>query len=113
VKPLKPCGTTAAYQRHYFNGETPCDPCRAAKAVDSHTRYRAAHPFPNTAPLIITDHLETFNPMSIQELTWLIQRRHDIKDGTIRRAVHRMLLDGRLLSRKDFEGRLIVEVSDG
>ena len=50
--------------------------------------------------------------MSIQELVWLIQRRHDIKDGTIRRAVHRMLADGRLLSVKDIEGRLIVEVNE-
>ncbi len=115
MRPLKPCGTTAAYQRHYLNGETPCDPCYAAKAVDRHTRYwkaKGGEPFANTAPRIITDHLETFGAMTIQELVWLIQRRHDIKDGTIHRAVHRMIADGRLVSVKDIEGRLIVEVND-
>jgi hypothetical protein len=108
MKSLLPCGTAAAYQRHYLNGETPCDPCRAAKAVDRHTRYWKA----NTAPRIIADHLETFGSMSIQELVWLIQRRHDIKDETIHRAVHRMIADERLASVKDLEGRLIVEVTD-
>jgi hypothetical protein len=116
MKPLKPCGTTAAYQRHYINGETPCDPCRAAKAVDKHTQYwkaKGGEPFANTSPRIIIDHLETFGRMSIQELVWLIQRRHDIKDETIRRAVHRMLDDGRLVAEKDMLDRLIVEVPDG
>lgn len=34
-RPYRPavCGTVAAYQRHYRNGEKPCDPCRAAEAV--------------------------------------------------------------------------------
>lgn len=27
---LQPCGTRAAYQRHYRNGEKPCRPCRDA-----------------------------------------------------------------------------------
>lgn len=28
---LEPCGTVAAFQRHVRDGETPCEPCRAAK----------------------------------------------------------------------------------
>ena len=115
MRPLKPCGTAAAYQRHYLNGETPCERCRVAKSVYAHIRHwkaKGGEPFANTAPRIITDHLETFGAMTIQELVWLIQRRHDIKDGTIHRAVHRMIADGRLVSVKDIEGRLIVEVND-
>ena len=30
ARDLKPCGTTAAYQRHLRHGETPCDACREA-----------------------------------------------------------------------------------
>jgi hypothetical protein len=29
---LQPCGTLAAYSRHYRNGEKPCDECRRANA---------------------------------------------------------------------------------
>jgi hypothetical protein len=29
-RPLKPCGTYAAYARHLRNNEKPCDPCTAA-----------------------------------------------------------------------------------
>lgn len=28
---LKPCGTVAAYMRHYRRGEEPCDACLQAK----------------------------------------------------------------------------------
>lgn len=27
----QPCGTVAAFQRHKYNGEEPCDLCRAAE----------------------------------------------------------------------------------
>lgn len=27
-----PCGTNAAYKRHYYKGEEPCGPCREANA---------------------------------------------------------------------------------
>lgn len=33
-RPVKPCGTEAAFARHRRKGETPCDPC-----VDAHARY--------------------------------------------------------------------------
>lgn len=29
-RPLKPCGTPAAYRRHQSRRETACDPCKAA-----------------------------------------------------------------------------------
>jgi hypothetical protein len=38
TRDLRPCGTTAAWARHYARGELPCDPCRQAKAVDSAER---------------------------------------------------------------------------
>jgi hypothetical protein len=28
---LQPCGTLAAYTRHRYNGEEPCDDCKAAE----------------------------------------------------------------------------------
>jgi predicted nucleic acid-binding Zn ribbon protein len=34
-RPKKPCGTFAAYRRHIRNGETPCRPCKDAKAEES------------------------------------------------------------------------------
>lgn len=42
-KPRKdhaPCGTKAAHKRHVYNGETPCGPCREAKA-EYDRRWRA------------------------------------------------------------------------
>ena len=41
AKRLKPCGTTAAYKRHHYNGETPCAECRAAAKLAA-KRERAA-----------------------------------------------------------------------
>lgn len=40
---LKPHGTMAAYARHYYYGETPCDPCKAAAA-----EYKREHGKPKT-----------------------------------------------------------------
>jgi len=108
---MKPCGTNAAYQQHYLNGNKPCRPCKAAKAVDRHTRYwkaKGGEPFANTSTRVITDHLQTYGHMPIRELAFLIQHRHDIQYETIRRAVHRMIRDGRLQSVKDWQGRLLV-----
>ncbi|WP_395109829.1 hypothetical protein [Actinomadura sp. SCN-SB] len=35
ARDLKPCGTTAAYQRHLRRGETPCDACREASNAEN------------------------------------------------------------------------------
>lgn len=40
---LKPCGTTAAYQRHRKRKETACDECKAAVAAYNRA-YREANP---------------------------------------------------------------------
>lgn len=40
--PLQPCGTKAAHQRHLAHDETPCDPCKTAKANYS-KEWRANH----------------------------------------------------------------------
>lgn len=40
---LKPCGTTAAYQRHRKRKEEPCAACRTAVA-EYNRAYRAANP---------------------------------------------------------------------
>ena len=113
MNPLKPCGTFAAYARHLRNRTPTCRPCKDAHNAAQRGQYRRTAPYVNTAARIITDHVETFGALSIRELPRLIQRRHDIEYGTIRRAVHRMLKNRRLSSVKDIEGRLIVEVPDG
>ena len=108
---LKPCGTPAAYQRHYLHDEKPCIPCRKAKAVEAadwYQRNKGGGPYANTTPRIIADHLETFGTMPIRELAYLIGHMHDIRYETIRRNVHRMITDGRLESVKDVYGRLLV-----
>lgn len=52
---LQPCGTTAAYRRHYRHGEKPCERCRQAEALRPaparqpaarHARYIASQPVP-------------------------------------------------------------------
>ncbi len=108
-----PHGTPRGAFSHYWREEKLCEACRLSYNEYGKAQYRRTHPYPNTAVRIIADHLETFGSMTIQELVWLIQRRHDIKDETVRRAVHRMIADGRLVSVKDIEGKLIVEVNDG
>lgn len=35
---LAPCGTNAAYQRHLYNKQVPCDPCTAAHTADQAQR---------------------------------------------------------------------------
>ena len=34
---LKPCGTTAAYSRHLYKGEEPCDACKDANTASKAT----------------------------------------------------------------------------
>lgn len=40
---LQPCGTIAAYVRHYRNGEAPCEACHAARVAYDRSRY-VPHP---------------------------------------------------------------------
>ncbi len=99
---MKPCGTVAAYQRHRNNKEDACRPCK-----DARNKYNQIQRTPefrkrlNTTPMVISDYVETFQPVSLVELITLIQSRHDRAEGTIRRAVARMLLDERLLRDGD------------
>lgn len=37
----RPCGTEAAYRRHYRRGEKPCAACREANRRASQARYEA------------------------------------------------------------------------
>jgi hypothetical protein len=39
----RPCGTVAAYQRHRYHGEVPCDLCKEAKKMYNRYRYRHRH----------------------------------------------------------------------
>lgn len=44
---MKPCGTIAAYQRHRYWGETPCDDCRSAKRAYNRAVRDERPPLPN------------------------------------------------------------------
>lgn len=41
-RPLKPCGTLAAYRRHLRHGEAACEECLAAVAADKASKREAA-----------------------------------------------------------------------
>lgn len=43
---LKPCGTLAAYRRHYLHGEKPCEPCAEANRAYQKELYRQRNPNP-------------------------------------------------------------------
>ena len=42
ARPLKPCGTLAAYRRHLRHGESACDACLAAVAAEKASKRSAA-----------------------------------------------------------------------
>jgi hypothetical protein len=42
VRRVKPCGTTAAYRRHYRHGGKPCESCKKANAIVRADRDRTA-----------------------------------------------------------------------
>ena len=107
---MRPCGTTAAYKRHYQHGESPCRPCVEAQAVYMAVYWRQGHPIPDTAARVIEDYVETHGPIEVTCLVETIRERKDIKDGTIRRAVWRMVNDGRLIASYDPVWPLTVEV---
>ncbi|HEY3683436.1 MAG TPA: hypothetical protein VGL93_10375 [Streptosporangiaceae bacterium] len=65
-RPFKPCGTTAAYDRHRRHGETPCDACRTAYVTNRRERRQAAR----TAP-----------PAGIEA-------EHEIDEIAVERAAH-------------------------
>lgn len=106
---LQPCGTTGAYRRHLKHGEPTCQPCRDANTATQQHPYERSPSYHPASERII-DYLETFGSMTILELTWRIQERHDVSYVTLRTAVMRMIGDGRLVAVKDLEGRLRVEV---
>ena len=49
-KPMAPCGTTTAYDRHRRNGEPPCDPCRIANARYQREKRRSVPDFAMPLP---------------------------------------------------------------
>ena len=52
---LKPCGTVAAYRRHQRNGETPCEPCRAAWSEYQRQQYQRRKGMTDTYTLASSD----------------------------------------------------------
>ncbi len=93
-----PCGTESAYRRH-LRREEPVDvACREAGSREVrdrwHERRRKARR--GTIPAVIGDYVETYGPIELRELVLLIRLRHDIGEGSIRRAAIRMMSDGRL-----------------
>lgn len=82
---LLPCGTDAAYLRHYRHGETPCDACKAAHAQVSYQRRRRTgqvKPYnlyvpANVVPLVI----EAARASGLTTADWC-------RDVLVRAAIH-------------------------
>jgi hypothetical protein len=47
ARPLKPCGTQAAYMKHRRRGEPPCRECLDAHSADERRRYPDRAPDPD------------------------------------------------------------------
>ncbi len=96
---MKPCGTNAAYGRHWKNGETACDPCRAARSRYREQRRRGDVRVPTSSK--VTEFLDMHGESTMREL---LDRFDTVKATTMRRAVARMVADGRVV---------IFQASDG
>ena len=94
------CGTARGYRRHKYVREDVCDGCRTAYNEYGRDMYRAKYGYTESSGAKIADYVETYAPLDVPELVMLIQLRHDIPAGTIRKQTYRMLRDGRL-SRDD------------
>ena len=92
------CGTDSGYSLHMRNRDDPCRLCKDAHAAYRNAWIEAKHRRARrgTIPAVIGDYVETYGPMDLRELVLLIRLRHDIGEASIRRAVARMLNDGRL-----------------
>ena len=95
---MKPCGTTAAYQRHHRNRETPCLACVLANRTARRDWYRARHGHRLTTATQILSQVDTLGALTILELSAMIP---GVSYATIRRTVYRMFTDGRLARDTD------------
>ena len=95
---LQPCGTPAAYRRHGKHKEPRCDDCRVAyNAYVRSWRLRGSRSLPVLSTLI-TELVELHGSRSGWGLFWLVdEARPDVKLAAVRRAVCRMVQDGRLV----------------
>ena len=96
------CGTDSGYTLHMRNMSVPCRPCKDAHSAYWNARNEAKRQRVRrgTVADVIADYVETYTPIQVPELVMLIQLRHNIPAGTIRKQTYRMLRDGRL-SRDD------------
>ncbi len=97
------CGTHSGYCRHIYLNEPTCTPCKAAHvaAVTVSQRKVRHRKRRGTIPTVIADYVETHGPMQLRELVMLIRLRHDIEEGSIRRAANRMMSNGSLIRGVD------------
>ena len=97
------CGTHSGYCRHIRLREPTCEPCREAHVKANITYRQVAYLRLRRGkiPDVIADYVETFGPIELRELVLLIQLRHDIEEGSIRRAANRMMSNGRLIRGVD------------
>ena len=75
-KELKPCGTSAAYQRHLNRGEIPCEKCKKAAREARYERHRKQvihESAQNVNSVIGVDDEAVLR----ETLAWLIKQRED------------------------------------
>lgn len=88
---MQPCGTPAAYTRHYANGEKACDDCRAAWAAYKRAAYRRGRDIVKV-PEVVVDVLTTFDRwMTTDVVTEHVIRIHpEWKPRSVARALMRL-----------------------
>ncbi len=94
---MKPCGTNAAYGRHFRNRETACGPCRDARSGYIRERYaRRGVDVDVRVPTSskVAEFLDMHGEATMRELSDRFPR---VKVATMRRAVVRMVADGRVV----------------
>lgn len=110
------CGTLSGRTAHFGRGESPCPACRAA-FTEWQQAHRAGLPYSRrhdrlTAAELVADVLETYGYAMTAEvlISHVLDIRPDWKPRSVRRAIERMVSDGRL-ERFERLGENLVKVA--
>jgi hypothetical protein len=78
---LQPCGTDAAYRRHFDHDEPACDPCKAAHAAKEKLAYRAAQ-------RLRTENRARYGALLNEELATAGLRRNERAHPVVAELIH-------------------------
>lgn len=98
---MMPCGTPAAYKRHYVAGEKPCEPCKVA-----HRHYKRVHARGGKKIIrkreTIVDVLTTHDRWMTTDVLvdWVTELHPDWNRKTVARMLWKLRDEGLLQSRE-------------